>query len=149
MMHGIRRQLSTALVIISLSAAGLTLPGGAKADETLFARLGDGPAVSAVVEQFTARILDDDRISTRYANTDIENWRGHLRDFVCSATGGGCEYSGRAMKSAHARMNISDDEFNWTAGHLVATLNDFNVPAKEHEELIAAIASLRDQVVGW
>ncbi len=148
-MHFIRRHITILFLAATFSVTALVLPGGAKADEALYDRLGGAGAVAAVVDQFTTRILDDARISGRYANTDVEEWRGHLRDFVCMATGGGCEYSGRAMKSAHARMNISDDEFNWTAGHLVATLNDFNVPAKEHEELIAAIASLRDQVVGW
>ena len=46
-------------------------------------------------------------------------------------------------------MATRDDEFDWAAEHLVTTLSDLNVPAQEHQELMTATASLRDQVVGW
>jgi hemoglobin len=118
------------------------------ADETLYDRLGGLDAITAVVEKFTANQLADARISKRYANTDIAAWRGHLTDLICAAAGGPCEYTGLAMENAHARQDITDDEFAWTAEHLVAALEHFDVPQAEQDELVAVVASLKDKVVG-
>lgn len=134
-------------------AAGLLLYAGsaastASADKSLYERLGGKPAIAAVVDRFAAAQLADDRISKRYARTDVPVWKGLLVDLICNATGGPCKYSGRPMSSAHARRNISEAEFNWTAEHLVNALNHFKVPAKERDEVVAIFASLKDEVVG-
>lgn len=36
----------------------------------------------------------------------------HLTNFVCSATGGPCIYTGRDMKTAHEELGISDSDWN-------------------------------------
>lgn len=117
-------------------------------DKSLYDRLGGRAAIDAVVADFTARQLADDRLNKYYKLTDKPVWRKHLADLICKASGGPCAYSGRAMNRAHARLNISDDQFNWAAGHLVASLTKFNVPKREQDELVAIVASLKDQVVG-
>ncbi len=135
---------------ITLAAAFLLFVAGtpAMAGGSLYERLGGIDAITAVVDKFTADQLADPRIAKRYTNTDIAAWRGHLTDLICQASGGPCEYTGRAMEKAHARLSITEDEFNWTAEHLVAALNHFNVPQAEQEELVTIVASLKDKVVG-
>ncbi len=137
--------------IAALAGAAMLLVAGgrpAMAGDSLYDRLGGLDAISAVVEAFTANQLADERLAKRYKNTDIAAWRGHLSDLICMATEGPCEYTGRAMEKAHARQTISGDEFNWTAGHLVAALNHFNVPQADQDELVAIVASLKDSIVG-
>ncbi len=137
--------------IAALAGAVMLLFAGgrpAMASDSLYDRLGGLDAITAVVEVFTANQLADERLAKRYKNTDIAAWRGHLTDLICQASGGPCEYAGRAMEKAHARQSISEDEFNWTAGHLVAALNHFNVPQQERGELVAIVASLKDGIVG-
>ena len=41
-------------------------------------------------------------------NTDIENLKKLLTEFVCMATGGPCKYTGRDMATAHAGMDLVD-----------------------------------------
>jgi len=64
------------------------------------------------------------------------------------ATGGPCVYVGKDMKTAHTGLDIREDD--WTRGvrHLVATLEAFGVPARDREELLSAVAGLKDQIVG-
>jgi hypothetical protein len=52
------------------------------------------------------------------------------------------------MNQAHARLYLTDDHFNWTAGHLVASLNKFKVNKREQDELVAIVVSLKGQIVG-
>ena len=126
-----------------------TMPAiAASPGKSLYDRLGGKAAISAVVERFAATQLADTRIAKHYRMTDIAAWKGHLVALICKATGGPCEYKGRPMAKAHARRNISEAEFNWTAEHLVAALNHFKVPAKEKGEVVAIFVSLKDQVVG-
>jgi len=145
MMIGRKFLLTMALASLISLTAGLS-PVAAAA--SLYDRLGGIGAITAVVEKFTANQLADPRISERYKNTDIAVWRELLTNLICKAAGGPCEYNGRTMQQAHARMRITEDEFNWTAEHLVAALNHFNVPQAEQDELVAVVGSLKDSVVG-
>jgi hemoglobin len=123
--------------------------GGATADpgRSLFERLGGMAAITAVAEEFVNRTTADPRIKHRFFNTDAVNLKALLADFVCSATGGPCRYLGRDMVTAHAGMDLVDDEFTALVENMVATLDVFTVPAKEKNELLDALAALKPQIV--
>jgi len=117
------------------------------AAKPLYDRLGGKPAVEAVVDEFVKRVAADKRINGRFFNTDITRLRGLLVEFVCSATGGPCQYTGRDMKSAHAGMQLVEEEFNALVEDLVGALNKFNVPEKEKNELLGALGPLAKDIV--
>ena len=70
-----------------------------------------------------------------------------LVEFVCFATGGPCVYSGRDMKTAHAGMKITSEQFGAVVGHLVATLDKFKVPAAEKNELLGLLGPTKGSIV--
>jgi truncated hemoglobin YjbI len=45
-------------------------------------------------------------------------------------------------------MDITDTEFNAMASDMDKTLRKFGVPKKEHDELMAILASTRGDIVG-
>lgn len=51
------------------------------------------------------------------------------------------------MKTAHAGLGISDKDWDGSVKHLVATLDKFSVPAKEKDEVLTAIGSLKKDIV--
>jgi hemoglobin len=51
------------------------------------------------------------------------------------------------MKTAHAGLGITEDDWNASVVHLVATLDKFSVPQKEKDEVIGAIASMKNDIV--
>jgi hemoglobin len=51
------------------------------------------------------------------------------------------------MRDAHAHLNITEREFDAVITELVATLNKFNVPDREHEELLAVLMSYKSEIV--
>src|SRR3954468_7250762 len=113
----------------------------------LFDRLGGKPAVEAVVDEFLTRVAADKRINGRFFNTDVTRLRGLLVEFVCSATGGPCQYTGRDMKTSHAGMQLVEEEFNALVEDLVGALDKFNVPKKEKDELLGALGPLAKEIV--
>ncbi|MFQ5641438.1 MAG: group 1 truncated hemoglobin, partial [bacterium] len=58
-----------------------------------------------------------------------------------------CVYRGRDMKTSHAGLGITEEEWNTSVNHLVATLDKFKVPQKEKDEVIGAIASFKKDIV--
>jgi hemoglobin len=51
------------------------------------------------------------------------------------------------MKEAHAHLNIVEREWQAMLSDLRRTLNDFQVPDQEQEELIAIVQSTKDDIV--
>lgn len=142
------RVLGVLVLAASLWACDTMREQEAKAPATLYERLGGQPAITAVVDTFVANIAADTRINHRFMETDITRLKRLLVEQICEATGGPCTYTGRNMVSAHRGQNISEDEFNWTGGHLVAALDKYNVPEKEKNELLAAFGAMAPDIIG-
>jgi hemoglobin len=67
--------------------------------------------------------------------------------FVGQATGGPQVYEGRDMTTAHAGMQITNEEFDRLAGHLEAALDAYSVPDAEKQELFAIVETTRSAIV--
>jgi len=114
---------------------------------SLFERLGGMQAISAVVDDFAGNVLADTRINKKFAKSDAPRLLANLKDFVCFATGGPCQYKGLSMKKAHEHMRVTGGEFNALVEDLVKTLDKFNVVDPERKELLTALAGLRGDIV--
>jgi len=117
------------------------------APKSLYDRLGGKPAIVAVVDEFVARVAADKRINQRFGNTDIPRLKVQLVEFVCAATGGPCKYTGRDMHTAHASMDLVEDEFTALVQDLQGALVKLNVPAAEQNELLGALGPLKEQII--
>jgi len=108
-------------------------------------------AISLVVDDFVANVLADNRINARFKGLkppEVFKLKANLSDQICQAAGGPCAYLGRDMKTAHAGMKITDAEWNATVEALTKALDKHKIPAAEKNELIAAIAPLKGDIVG-
>lgn len=131
-------------VLMMAGCSGMeTLPSG----KSLYDRLGGKSAVTAVVDQFVANVMNDTRINGRFALTDITKMKGHFVDQVCVATGGPCKYTGREMKALHAGMKITEGEFSALVGDLVPALDKVKVPAEEKNELLGLLGRMKKDIV--
>jgi hemoglobin len=120
------------------------------AKPTLYKRLGGYDAIAAVTDDFLGRLLSDPRFTKFFAGASTDSKgkiRQHIVDQLCNATGGPCVYTGRTMKQAHAGLGITEDEWNATVAHLVASLDKFKVPEAEKSELLAIASSLKADIV--
>ena len=116
-------------------------------DPTLYERLGEQAAIEAVVDQFITNVAADTRINSFFATTDIPRLKRLLVEQICQATGGPCEYTGRDMKSSHAGLGITTEDFNALVEDLVAALDEFNVPSAEQNELLGILGPLAPDII--
>jgi hemoglobin len=145
------RMTIAALTLAACTAVNL---GAAEEDKpaSLFARLGGMPAVNAVVDDFVARILADERVNKWFAHaaSDPENARAYkakLADFICQGTGGPCKYTGADMISAHRGRGVTEEAFNAVVGDLIATLDKLKVPEKEKGQLLGILGPMKPAIV--
>lgn len=130
------------------SATPASAPASAtSAPRSLFERLGGETAIRAVVSDALANVAADDRINYLFAMSDLGRVSEKLYEQVCEVAGGPCHYSGRDMVSVHARLAITDAQFDALVGDIVKSLDRFKVPPAEKNELLAPFGGLRDQVV--
>jgi hemoglobin len=119
--------------------------------DSLYARLGGYDAIAAVVDDLLPRLLADPllgRFWTSPRSTDTLNRERQLTvDFIANAAGGPNFYLGRDMTTSHKGMRINKSDWAAFQQHLNATLEKFNVPERERDEVRAFIASLESEIV--
>ena len=121
------------------------------AQASLYKRLGGYDAIAAVVDDFIGRLATDPQLGRFFVghSTDsLRRIRQLVVDQICEATGGPCYYTGRTMKESHAGMKLTSAQWDKGVQHLTATLDKFKVGAKEKQEVLAAIGSLKGDIVG-
>jgi hemoglobin len=114
---------------------------------SLYERLGGLEAISAVTDSFVGRCAGDDRINRKFERTDVPRLKKMLVDQVCEATGGPCTYTGRDMRETHDGMGVTAGEFDALVEDLVATLDEFDVPKAERDEVLALLEPMRADII--
>ena len=136
--------------VFAVSALLITPTLNAEEEASLYERLGGYDAVSAVIDDFAAKLFVDPVVGARFfgmSDDSREGFRQKNKNLVCAVTGGPCKIISRSAEQTHAGLGIKASEFNIVAQHLVDTLNKFNVPQREHDELMVIIGSLRPAIV--
>jgi hemoglobin len=113
----------------------------------LYDDIGGREAVAETVDRFYDRVLSDPVLAPYFAGTDMRRQKAHLRAFIATALGGPDVYAGRDMGAAHARARVTHGAFDRVVGHLVATLQQLEVPPHLIEAIGARLAPLKAQIV--
>ena len=118
--------------------------------KTLYERLGGYDAISAVVNDLLPRVQADPQLARFWQHRSEDGLKREkqlLIDFLCSCAGGPLYYTGRDMKTSHKGMRISESDWSAFLGHLNATLQAFQVPQPERDEVVAFIQSTKADMV--
>jgi hemoglobin len=139
--------MKRALLSGLLLAGMLSAPAHTQAKEkSLYERLGGYDAISAVVNELAVRLVKDEKLGVYFKGLSNDSKRrliAHLTDFVCSATGGPCIYTGRDMKTSHEGLGITNEEWDRFVKITKEVLNKFKVPAKEQQEFLQLVSPLK------
>lgn len=119
-------------------------------EESLYTRLGGYDAIAAVTDEFLERLMSDPTIGYYWAGDSNDTKRRDRQlivDFMCEASGGPVFYNGRDMKTSHHGLGISEHQYDILMTHCVATLDKFEVPEKEKDEVCAFLNGLREDIL--
>jgi hemoglobin len=120
---------------------------------SLYDRLGGVYNIATVVDDLIDRIMVDPRLN---ANPRVDEahhrvapagFKFLVTEMVCWAAGGPQQYSGRPMGDSHRELMITEAEFQAFMDDFQQTLDKFQVPQAERDELNAIVESTKDGVV--
>ena len=132
--------------------------------QTLYERLGGAFAIAAVVDKFSDALIRNPIVGQQSQNPQLREWHTNSLDrlpglkfmrtlWVCNVSGGPFQYTpvrpGKTLlglEEAHRALKISPAEFDEVAAELARTLDAFNVPAAEKDEVLAAFAAHKGEV---
>ena len=115
---------------------------------SLFDRLGGAPAIQAAAEVFYRKVLADPVLAPYFDDVDMDRQIAKQAAFLTMALGGPNNYSGRDLRSAHARLaGLADEHVDRVIMHLAETLRELGVGNSDIAEAGAVAASVRDDVL--
>ncbi len=134
-------------------------------ESSLYERLGGVFAIAAVVDKFSDAVVQNPIVGQRSENPALREW--HTNDlgrlpglkfmrtpWVCTVAGGPFQFSATrpgstvlGLEETHRNLRISSAEFDEVAARTRArTLDSFNVPDREKEEVLGAFAAHKNEV---
>ena len=119
-------------------------------EKTLYERLGGYDAIAAVAGNLLPRLMGDERLGRFWEHRGEDGIRREgqlLIDFLCASAGGPLMYTGRDMLTSHKGMRISEEDWSNFIGHVTATLDHFEVPAREKGDVLGFIESTKSDIV--
>lgn len=139
---------AAAAALIMLAAVPATAE-----EKSLYERIGGYKAVAAAADHLVDNIYKNATLNKKPALKAVHDLNERaafkliLATWVIENTGGPKVYIGRTMDQAHARLNISTNEFNIILHECKETFYQLGVPEKEMGELMAGLEAQRKLVV--
>jgi hemoglobin len=133
-------------------------------EASLYDRLGGLFAIAAVVNHFSDAIVRNPIVGQKSKNPQLAKWHTDSLDrlpglkfmrtlWVCNVAGGPFQYTPirpgstvLGLEEAHRDLRISPEEFDEVAAELGRTLDAFNVPQLEKDQVLGAFAAHKGEV---
>ena len=103
--------------------------------------------VGRIVDAFVARNTSDPRIADIFAAQDIPTFKARLKEHFCYVLGGGCQYTGKDMTTAHKDMGIETANFNAVVENLQWAMDKEGVAFSAQNRFLAKLAPLKRKIV--
>jgi hemoglobin len=118
-------------------------------ERPLYQRLGGYDAIAAIIDDFFSRMREDPKFARFSVRTlDSRNRsRQLLVDQICSLAGGPCLYIGRDMRTSHAGLGITEDEWQANLLHASAALQKHGVKEPEQSEFHELFNRYKEEIV--
>ena len=135
------------------------------AGSSLYDRLGGVFTIAMVVDRFSDALIDNPMVGQKSNNPELSDWHTNSLErlpglkfmrtlWVCNVSGGPFEYTPTepgnttlGLEEAHREFRITSSEFDEVAAELARTLDSFDVPSAEKEEVLGAFAAHKGEVI--
>ena len=120
---------------------------------SLYDRLGGVYNIALVVDYLIDRVMGDPRLNANprvdeaHHRVSAAGFKYLVTEMLCEAAGGPQHYSGRPMGDSHRHLMITDEEWLAFMDDLQQTLDKFEVPQPEQNEIKVIVESTREAIV--
>jgi hemoglobin len=120
---------------------------------SLYDRLGGVYNIAVVVDDLIDRVMVDARLNANprvdeaHHRVSPAGFKYYVTEMLCGAAGGPQVYTGRSMGDSHRHLMITENEWRAFIDDLQQSLDRFQVPEQEQQEVTQIIESTRDAIV--
>src|SRR5690625_3754441 len=134
-------------------------------EKSLYVRLGGIYCIAAVTDHFIDSLADDPLLGTNTSNAYLknwyenENWKSPVLKvlntiWVCEIPGGSEKYVSTVLiadcldlEPTHFDMKLTSEEFDAAGEVLANSLDHFDVPEREKNEVLEAFIAHKEEVI--
>lgn len=138
-----RTKVIVAILLVFLSACNF-LPAQ---KDNLYQQLGGMEGIDGLVYDMLVNFAADERIVGRFRDVNIQRFKTGFVNYVCSISGGPCQYTGDSMQVVHAGHNYTNTEFNAVVDNLIKAMEKRGLPIATQNQLLALLAPSYKDVV--
>lgn len=115
---------------------------------TWYEKLGGERTISAVVDQFLNRMLEDTRVNHHFIGIQVEQLRLHLTTyFMGYAIEGLYRFDAQALRQAHEDLSITSEEYEIAIKHMNASLREQNISIEDIAKIEAFLRSIKPHII--
>ena len=114
---------------------------------TLYDKYGGFATVNKLVQTFYGKVAESEDLAPYFEGVDVQNLMDHQTKFFSEILGGPVNYTGRQLKSVHARIAITEEAFSEVADLLEETLEDMDVEEDDIETIMEIIGRVKPDIV--
>jgi hemoglobin len=118
--------------------------------KSIYEQLGGEAAVAAAVPRFYEKVMADPSLAHYFDGLDMDAQIDKQIAFMTMAFGGPSNYTGRDLRSAHAKLlkkGLGDAAFDAVAKHLGSTLSELGVESRLVGEVLDIVSHTRTDVL--
>jgi hemoglobin len=117
-------------------------------EESLYDRLGGERTIAAIVNEFNGLLLADKRLQNYFINVELGALKHHQITLLVSLLlGGPNRYRGQNLRTAHAGLNITSNEYDIAITHFKTALKKFNTPIEGMAKVEALLRSVKPHII--
>lgn len=140
------RYFSVVIAVFLLTAGSATADEPA-AGPTLYERLGGMDGIGRIVRRTVELHGANPALAPYVKHIDQEWLIGSVTAFFAAGTGGPNHYTGTDMHTAHAHLDLTNEEFDMAVADVLAALAEHDVDDTSHAEVETILNSFRGAVV--
>ncbi|MFE3187463.1 group 1 truncated hemoglobin [Nocardia sp. NPDC059240] len=114
---------------------------------SIYDRIGGGPALIAVVDDFYRRVLADADLAGFFTGVDLERLKQRQVEYFSTVLGGPAVYTGASLRRVHQGLGITRRHFDRVVRHLTAALSGAGVSPEDVDLIVEALGPLADDIV--
>ena len=118
--------------------------------DDLYETIGGSRTVSAAIETFYRRVLEDENLRRFFHSTDMAHLRSGQNMFISMLLGGRAAYSGKDINAAHAHtrtQGLTGEHFDAFLKHFRAALDEVGVKPDKAEKVMRLLEAQRAAVL--
>ncbi len=134
-------------IVLPAVLLGIASSLPARADGTLYDKLGQQAGITRIVAATVSIWLADDRVKADFDNINLDRLKARIGDQLCQVADGPCVYKGRSMAASHKGLHVNQAKFNAVAEDLQTAMEQAGIPYWTQNRLMARLAPMQRDIV--